>query len=173
MYPANAFGSRVRCDWVTLGSSPTKNTFRLGGPQPPFSISSSFIFFFVLHRFFLKATSSEYRSRRWRVCLQRKQALHESNTLQISSEKRYHDYRKYLAGHFFFFFTQVQTPVTLCSGELWSILVVRLACAHSADLRSRLRHVSSAPSVAYSTGCSRVVTHPGTNPARRCLTSVI
>ena len=72
---------------------------------------------------------------------------------------------------FFFFFTQVQTPVTLCSGELWSILVVRPA--HSADLRSRLRHVSSAPSVAYSTGCSRVVTHPGTNPARRCLTSVI
>ena len=54
---------------------------------------------------------------------------------------------------------------------LWSILVVRLA--HSADLRSRLRHVSGAPSVAYSTGCSRVVTHPGTNPARRCLTSVI
>ena len=45
--------------------------------------------------------------------------------------------------------------------------------AHSADLRSRLRHVSSAPSAAYSTGCSRVVTHPGTNPARRCLTSVI
>ena len=39
---------------------------------------------------------------------------------------------------FFFFFTQVQTPVTLCSGELWSILVVRLA--HSADLRSWLRH---------------------------------
>ena len=72
---------------------------------------------------------------------------------------------------FFFFFTQVQTPVTLCSGEWWSILVVRLA--HSADLRSRLRHVSSAPSVAYSTGCSRVDTHPGTNPARRCLTSVI
>ena len=72
---------------------------------------------------------------------------------------------------FFFFFTQVQTPVTLCSGELWSILVVRLA--HSADLRSRLRHVSNAPSVAYSTACSRVATHPGTNPARRCLTSVI
>ena len=70
---------------------------------------------------------------------------------------------------FYFFFTQVQTPVTLCSGELWSILVVRPA--HSADLRSRLRHVSSAPSVAYSTGCSWVVTHPGTNPARRCLTS--
>ena len=68
-----------------------------------------------------------------------------------------------------FFFTQVQTPVTLCSGEWWSILVVRLA--NSADLRSRLRHVSSAPSVAYSTGCSRVLTHPGTNPARRCLTS--
>ena len=40
------------------------------------------------------------------------------------------------------------TPVTLCSGELWSILVVRLA--HSADLRSRLRHMSRAPSVAYS-----------------------
>ena len=72
---------------------------------------------------------------------------------------------------FYFFFTQVQTPVTLCSGELWSILVVRLA--HSGDLRSRLRHVSSAPSVAYSAACSRVVTHPGTDPARRCLTSVI
>ena len=63
---------------------------------------------------------------------------------------------------FFFFFTQVQIPVTLFSGELWSILVVRLA--HSADLRSRLRHVSSAPNVTYSTGCSRVATHPGTNP---------
>ena len=57
-----------------------------------------------------------------------------------------------------FFCTQVQTPVTLCSGELWSILVVRLA--HSADLRSRLRHVSSAPSVAYSTGSlSKLVSH--------------
>ena len=54
---------------------------------------------------------------------------------------------------FFFFFTQVQTPVTLLSGELWSILVVRQA--HSADPRSWLRHVSSAPSVAYSTGCSQ------------------
>ena len=72
---------------------------------------------------------------------------------------------------FFFLFTPVQTPVTLCSGELWSILVVRLA--HPVDLRSRLRHVSSAPSFANSTGCSRVVTHPGTNPARWCLTSVI
>ena len=71
----------------------------------------------------------------------------------------------------FSFFTQVQTPVTLCCGELWSILVVRLA--HSADLRYRLRHVPSAPSIAYSTGCSPVVTHPGTDPARRCLTSVI
>ena len=65
-----------------------------------------------------------------------------------------------------FFFTKFQTPVTLSISESWSILVVRPA--HSADLRSRLRHVSSAPSVAYSTGCSRVVTHPGTNPARQC-----
>ena len=75
---------------------------------------------------------------------------------------------------FFFFFTQVQTPATLFSGEvceLWSIVVVRLA--HSADLRSRLHDVSSAPSVAYRTGCSRVVTHRGSNPARWCLTSVI
>ena len=31
----------------------------------------------------------------------------------------------------------------------------------------------SAPIVTYSTGCSREVTHLGTNPARRCLTSVI
>ena len=72
-----------------------------------------------------------------------------------------------LKSYYCYFFMQVQTPVTLCSGEWWSILVVRLA--HSADLRSRLRHVSSAPSVAYHTGCSRVVTHPGTNPALRCL----
>ena len=35
-----------------------------------------------------------------------------------------------------FFFTQVQTPVTLWGGELWSILVVRIA--HSAYLRSAL-----------------------------------
>ena len=80
-----------------------------------------------------------------------------------------HDFHVFF--FFFFFFTPVQTPVTLCSGELRSILVVRLA--QSADLRSRLRHVSSAPNVAYSTGCSRLVTHPGTNPAWRCLTSVI
>ena len=51
-----------------------------------------------------------------------------------------------------FFLSPVQTPVTLCSGEWWSILVVRLA--HSADMRSRLHHVSSVPSVAYSTGRS-------------------
>ena len=56
--------------------------------------------------------------------------------------------RKVASGEEAIFFTEVQTPVTLCSGELWSILVVRLA--HSADLRSRLRHVSSAPCVAYS-----------------------
>ena len=35
---------------------------------------------------------------------------------------------------YFFFLFKFQTPVTLCSGELWSILVVRLA--HSVDLRS-------------------------------------
>ena len=70
-----------------------------------------------------------------------------------------------------FFFDQIQTPVTLFSGKLWSILVVRLA--YSADLRSRLCHVSSAPSVAYSTRCSRVVTNLHTNPTRRCLTPVI
>ena len=69
------------------------------------------------------------------------------------------------------FFDQIQTPVTLFSGKLWSTLVVRLA--YSADLRSRLGHVSSAPSVAYSTGCSRVVTNLGTNPTPRCLTPVI
>ena len=45
-------------------------------------------------------------------------------------------------GIYLLFFTQVQTPVTLCGGRWWSILVVRLA--HSADLRSQLRHVSSA-----------------------------
>ena len=38
--------------------------------------------------------------------------------------------------NFFFSFNQVQTPVTLCSSELRSILVVRLA--HSADLWSWL-----------------------------------
>ena len=52
------------------------------------------------------------------------------------------------------FLLKFQTSVTLCSGELWSNLIVRPA--HSADLRSRLRHVSSAPSVACSTGCFRV-----------------
>ena len=49
--------------------------------------------------------------------------------------------------------------------------MVRLA--HSADLRSRLRHVSSAASIACSMRCSRVVTHPGTNPARRCLMRLV
>ena len=72
---------------------------------------------------------------------------------------------------FCFFFNQVQAPVTLFSGDLWSILVVGLA--HSAELRSRLRHVSSAPSVACNMGCSLVITYPGTNHARRCLTSAI
>ena len=72
------------------------------------------------------------------------------------------------------FFNQIQTPVTRCSSELWSmesILVVRLA--HSADPRSQMRHVSSASSVAYATGCSRVVIHFCTNLAGWCLTSVI
>ena len=46
--------------------------------------------------------------------------------------------------YLFIFFTQVQTPVTLY-GELWSILVVRLA--HSANLRSRFGHVSAAQGV--------------------------
>ena len=50
---------------------------------------------------------------------------------------------------FFFFLLKSRLQSHFFSGELWSILVVRLA--HSADLRSRLRHVSSAPSVAYST----------------------
>ena len=41
--PANAFDSRLRGDKVPLRSSPTKSqkkTFRAGGPQSPFSISS-------------------------------------------------------------------------------------------------------------------------------------
>ena len=59
----------------------------------------------------------------------------------------------------FFFFTQVQGPVILFSGELWSILVVRPA--HSADLRSRLRHVSSAPEC-----CLQHGVFPGGHPSR-------
>ena len=53
---------------------------------------------------------------------------------------------------FFFHFLNFYScsGLTLCNGELWSILVVRLA--HSADLRSWLRHVSGEPSVAYSRG---------------------
>ena len=57
VYPANAFDSRLRGDWVLLGSSPTqskKKTFRVSGPQSPFSVSSSCILFFVLLLFFLK-----------------------------------------------------------------------------------------------------------------------
>ena len=60
---------------------------------------------------------------------------------------------------FFFYSSPDWTPVTLCSGEWWSVLVVRLT--HSADPRSRLCHVSCAPSAAYSTRFSRVVTHAG------------
>ena len=59
---------------------------------------------------------------------------------------------------FFFFLLKFQTPVTLCSGVEWSIVGVRLA--HSADLRSRLRHVFSAPSVACSEGL-----FPGGHPS--------
>ena len=47
----------------------------------------------------------------------------------------------------------------------------RLACAHSVDLRSRLHHVSRALSL--ETRLQQgAVTHPGTSPARRWLTSV-
>ena len=56
VYLFNAFDSRLRGDLVPLGSSPTKSqkkTFRVGSPQLPFSISSSFILFFVLLPFFL------------------------------------------------------------------------------------------------------------------------
>ena len=57
MYPANAFDSRLRSDYIPLGWSPTKSqkkTYRVGGPQSPFCISSSYILFFVLLPFFLK-----------------------------------------------------------------------------------------------------------------------
>ena len=47
---------------------------------------------------------------------------------------------------FFFFLLKSRLQSHFFSGELWSILVVRPA--HSADLRSRLRHVSCAPCVA-------------------------
>ena len=52
--------------------------------------------------------------------------------------------RHFLTFDLMIFFTRVQTPVTL-NGELWSILVVRLA--HSANLRSRFGHVSAARGV--------------------------
>ena len=75
----------------------------------------------------------------------------------------------FLSFLFFLLKSRLQSHFVAVNG---GVLVGRLA--HSAELRSRLRHsVSSAPSVAYSTGCSRVVNHPGTNPARQCLTSVI
>ena len=51
--------------------------------------------------------------------------------------------------------SRLQSHFERWTGEVWSVLVVRPA--HSADLRSRLRHVSSAASVAYSTGCHAVV----------------
>ena len=53
----------------------------------------------------------------------------------------------------YFFLLHFQTPVTLYIGEWWYILVVRQL--HSADLRSRLRHAPSAPSVANSTVCTQ------------------
>ena len=62
VYPANAFDSRLRGDLLPLGSSPTKSqkkTFRVGGPQSPFSISSSFILFFVLLPFFLNTKTNK------------------------------------------------------------------------------------------------------------------
>ena len=65
----NVFDSRLRGDQVPLGSSPTKiskKTFRVGGPQAPFSFSSSFILFFVLFPFFLK--QEWMRSYRTRSC---------------------------------------------------------------------------------------------------------
>ena len=148
------------------------------------------------HIFFRYSSSANFLTKKWvktgnttqkliswlaTISTENMTNLHEIKKLvgSASRHKAYHHLQEGMDNHsvtqtflffiFFYFFTQVQTPVTLCSGELWSILVVRLA--HSADLRSRLRHESCEPSVAYSTGCSRVVTYPGTNPARRCLTS--
>ena len=40
-----------------------------------------------------------------------------------------------------FFFTQVQTPVTLCCGKLWSIVVVRLAYCKRRNFRTRKNFV--------------------------------
>ena len=62
VYPANTFDSRPRGDTVQLSSSPTKShkkTFCVGGPQSPFSMSSSFILFFTLSPFFLKTKMSK------------------------------------------------------------------------------------------------------------------
>ena len=63
VYPGNAFDSRLRGDLVPLGSSPTKSqkkTFRVGGPQSPFSISSSFILSFVFPPFFLNTKTNSF-----------------------------------------------------------------------------------------------------------------
>ena len=67
-------------------------------------------------------------------------------------------------GFFFFFF--YSSPDS--SHTLWWIV------EYSGGETSTLcqLEVSVWPCVC-STGCSRLVTHPGTNPARRCLTSVI
>ena len=55
------------------------------------------------------------------------------------------DVEKLAKSGFFFFNSSPDSSHTFLA--VWSILVVRLA--HSADLRSPLRRVSSAPSVAY------------------------
>ena len=80
---------------------------------------------------------------------------HRDTAPLMQELKIYSDGR--LLPSFFYSSSRLQS---LCSGELWSILVVRPV--HSADVRSQLCHVFDAPYVAYSTGCSRVVTDPAT-----------
>ena len=71
VYPANVFDFRLRGMWlmrVPLGSSPKKShkkTFQAGGPQSPFSISSSFILLFAVLFFFLGSKQKYLLSIQW------------------------------------------------------------------------------------------------------------
>ena len=83
-----------------------KKTFRVGGPQSPFSISSSFILFFVLPPFFLKTKTKNqlflHPNRTWTAVINSNRTLKHTGwhtRLHLARSSYYHQTMYQILSH--------------------------------------------------------------------------